>query len=57
MARSFSTQDRIRFGLYREMGLLLELNGFVMRATYGDYEYQPYRYEAQMMVFVCRPRS
>jgi hypothetical protein len=53
--KSFSAQDTIRFLFAREMKLLLELNGFAVLEMYGDYEFQPYSYDAEMMVFVAGP--
>ena len=53
----FSTQESIRYWFQPELRLLLEGHGFEVIAAYGDFDKQPYRYEAQMMVFVCQVRK
>ncbi len=55
--RSFVMQDRVRYCHFRELQFQLQLHGFEVVASFGDYEYQHYRYEAEMMVFVTRLAS
>ena len=57
VVEEFSTRENIRYWFQPELRLLLEGHGFEILAAYGDFDEQPYRYEAQMMVFVCQVRK
>ncbi len=54
---SLTTVDRVRYCFRYEMEHLLERHGFRVEAVFGDYQGDPYRYEAQMMVFAARVRG
>jgi len=57
VVEEFSTQESIRYWFQPELRLLLESHGLEVLAAYGDFDEEPYRYEAQMMVFVCQVRK
>jgi SAM-dependent methyltransferase len=54
LVEEFTTQECIRYFFHSELRLLLKQEGFEVLAEYGDFGEQPYRYEARMMVFVCK---
>ena len=47
-------QTRIRYMFKAEMEYFLRCHGFAIVSIYGDYEYAPYSYDAEKMVFVMR---
>jgi SAM-dependent methyltransferase len=57
VVEEFSTRESIRYWFQPELRLLLEGHGLEVLAAYGDFDGQPYRCEAQMMVFVCQVRK
>jgi len=57
LLRSITAQSLIRCYLQKEMLRLLENAGFAVTEQYGDFAGLPYRDDANVMVFVCRPAA
>jgi hypothetical protein len=53
----FSTAHSVRYSFRSEIRALLALHGFTIESEYGDFWGNPYHYDAQTMIFVCKVSS